>query len=270
MVFLRSISYNKPEGKEPFIYPLSIPLLRDFHVMEFNTPVTLLVGDNGSGKSTLLEIISSSVNGIRIADKELQEDEEFRNFIEVSKFFKLSFSIKNKKGFFLRAEDFINYTRNFGDTRKKMQQEIEDTDERFKNNSPYARSLAKLPYYSSLYQMDSMYEGQLNEKSHGESFLEFFRSRLKPDGLYILDEPEAPLSPYNQIALMTIIKEMVKRNCQFIISTHSPMLMAYKDATIYELKGSNIDRVKYEEIESIKILKSFINNPDKYLRYLED
>lgn len=108
----------------------------------------------------------------------------------------------------------------------------------------------------------------LETKSHGESFLELFNSRFRPNGLYILDEPETPLSPMKQLAFISMLKEMVKENAQFIIATHSPILMAIPDATIISFDQAPIREVGYNELEHVNLTKDFLNNPEGYLRHL--
>lgn len=266
MIFLKSIVKLHEVSNEK--YPFSLPVLENFKELNFLKPVTIFCGDNGSGKSTFLEIIGLCAGSIRISNKPMKEDREFENLSYAAKYFKLSWTLKNKKGFFLRSEDFIEYVKNFDKTKESMSESLKEVESEYKGRSQFSKNLARMPYCNSLYAMNNMYNGDLNEKSHGESYLEFFRSRIKPSGLYILDEPEAPLSPLNQIGFLAAINEMVKQNCQFIIATHSPILMAYKDAQIYEMSGNKINSVKYSDIESVRFLRSFLNNPDKYLRYI--
>lgn len=249
-------------------YPFNIPLVRSFTKIAFDAPITILVGENGTGKSTLLEAIACAVGSITISDIDIIKDREFEYARALSKHLKLSWTIKTNKGFFLRAEDFINYLRKLHIMKTDMEQELADVDNRFHGRSQYARDLARMPYTRSLYEMKNMYNGDLESKSHGESFLEFFSARFIPNGLYILDEPETPLSPMNQFAFMAMLKEMINQNSQFIIATHSPIIMAYPGATIYDLNDLPIKKTDYMDIESVKFFKSFLNNPEGFLRYL--
>lgn len=125
-----------------------------------------------------------------------------------------------------------------------------------------------MPHYRTLNDIESMYNNPLLEVSHGESYLDFFKSRLKPNSLYILDEAEVPLSIQNQLTLLLMIKEVVDDGCQFIISTHSPVLMSYPNACLYEIKNDIIEKVSYDEITSVRLLKDFLNYKDNYLRHL--
>lgn len=265
MVHLKSIKYVKPYPDKASGYPFNLQLIKNLDSIDFTNPVTILIGENGSGKSTLLEAAAFASDIITVSNK---DDSLFEDGIKsFASCLKLIWTARTKRGFFLRAEDFLNYTIGLKRIRRDMAQELKNVDVEYSHNSDYAKKLARLPYQSSIYELDHMYEGDLNERSHGESFLKFFESRISSNGLYILDEPETPLSPMNQIALLTLIKEFVKQNSQFIIATHSPILMAYPEADIFSLDGE-IKKIQYNDIESVKFLKAFLNMPEKYLRYL--
>lgn len=268
MFHLREVSYSN-KSKESFnVYPFNTTLMKSFDHIPFDSPVTILVGENGTGKSTLLEAIACAIGSITIGDTDIHTDREFEYARSLSKYLKLSWTVKTNKGFFLRAEDFINYMRKLHYIKTEMEQEMRESDNRFKDRSQYVRNLARMPYTRSLYEMKNMYNGDLEAKSHGESFLEFFSSRFVPNGLYVLDEPETPLSPMNQFAFMAMIKEMIDQNSQFIIATHSPIIMAYPGATIYDLNDLPLKKTDYSEIESVKFFKSFLKNPEGFIRHL--
>jgi predicted ATPase len=129
--------------------------------------------------------------------------------------------------------------------------------------------MAKGPYHKTISELTSMYQNDLGTQSHGESYLDFFKSRIKPDSVYLLDEPETPLSFQNQLALLALIMDATKKGCQFIIATHSPILAAFKDALIYEIKSNQFQKTSYEHVESIKLLKEFLNHKDHFLYHLE-
>ncbi|SDZ28710.1 Predicted ATPase [Proteiniborus ethanoligenes] len=268
MFHLKEVSYLNKKHQSYHGYPFSIPLISSFEKITFDSPITILVGENGTGKSTLLEAIACAIGSIAIGDTDINTDREFEYARKLSKYLNLSWSVKTNKGFFLRAEDFINYMRKLHEIRMDMEQELQEIDNRYTGRTLHAHSLARMPYARSLNEMDNMYNGGLESKSHGESFLEFFSSRFIPNGLYILDEPETPLSPMNQFAFMAMIKEMIKQNSQFIIATHSPIIMAHPDASIYDLNSLPIKKTVYNEIESVKFFRSFLNNPQGFIRHL--
>src|SRR4029079_18663665 len=122
-------------------------------------------------------------------------------------------------------------------------------DEEYKDRSELARGLARMPYLNQLADMRQRYGEDLDANSHGESYFTLFKSRFVPNGLYLLDEPEAPLSPMRQLGLLAMLKMMVEeQNAQFIIATHSPMLMAFPNATIYSFEQQTIRQVGYHEV----------------------
>ena len=125
-----------------------------------------------------------------------------------------------------------------------------------------------MSYSRELGDMRQRYGEGLDIRSHGESFLALFQSRFVPDGLYLLDEPEAPLSPLRQLALIAAIKDMVSQNGQFIIATHSPILMAYPAAVILNFDGGEIHPAKYTDLEHVRLMRDFLQNPELFLRNL--
>ena len=141
-------------------------------------------------------------------------------------------------------------------------------EEEYRNRSKFAQNQARSAFESSLHGIESRYGENLDAHSHGESFLTLFQSRFVPKGLYILDEPEAPLSPLRQFSLMMLLKEMVENEAQFIIATHSPILMAFPGAEIYSCDGDCLHKVKYDELEHVNFTREFLNNPHNYLRRL--
>lgn len=263
---LKSVKYIKPVNSNK--YPFNIPLFKGFEGLEFKTPVTIFVGENGTGKSTLMEGIAAGVGSITIGEDSIDYDKSLKAARDLSQSLKLTWSIKTKKGFFLRAEDFISYTKKITEMRAELEEELSEIDNTYDGRSELAKSLAKMPYNNSLHGLKNKHGEGLETKSHGESFLELFNSRFVPNGLYILDEPETPLSPMKQLAFISMIKEMVKENAQFIIATHSPILMAIPDATIISFDQAPIREVSYNELEHVNITKDFLNNPEGYLRHL--
>ena len=120
----------------------------------------------------------------------------------------------------------------------------------------------------SLGAIEGQYGGDLDGRSHGQSFLTLFQARFVPGGLHLLDEPEAPLSPQSQLALMALMHDMLARDGQFIIATHSPVLLAFPGATIYSFDRTPPYRVAYEELEHVNLTRAFLNDPESFLRRL--
>ncbi len=238
--YLRSIQLYREKIISYSDYPFCLSTIRDLSTLKFHPKVTFFVGENGTGKSTILEAIASGFNpeggtkNFTFSSKDSHSD--------LFKYIKLIKGIKKPRdGFFLRAESFYNFASN-----------IEELD--------------KDPV-SSPRIIDSYGGISLHSQSHGESFFAIFMNRFSGKGLYILDEPEAALSPSRQMAMISRMHSLVNEESQFIIATHSPIIMAYPDSTIYQLKES-IEIVKYEEAENYQITKAFLNNPSKMLSIL--
>nr|WP_249042920.1 AAA family ATPase [Metabacillus idriensis] len=234
--------------------------------MSFEAPLTILAGENGTGKSTLLEAIAEQSGLIRVASVEDDDiNEEIRRF---SLELKLSWSAKTKKGFYLKADDFLTYARNVSRMRAEAEKRLEEVEEEYRGKSILARQLAASPYHKTIGEIKELYGRGLDNRSHGERFLAFFQSRFRPNGFYLLDEPEGPLSPMKQLSLISMLLEMIKEGSQFIIATHSPILMAFPEAVIYTLDDLPLKSVQYDDLEHVKITKGFLNSPERYLRHL--
>jgi len=243
-------------------YPYNLPLIKSFHSLSFEKPVTILVGENGTGKSTFLEALASSADMILISGKTL--DKKFEHAKELGNKMKLVWTVKSKNGFFFRADDFINYIRETSQTKKEAMEKINEIHER----SPF--SLEVMPYARTVSDLNHFYGDGLENRSHGESFLDLFKARFRPNGLYILDEPEAPLSPMKQIALISLIIDMVKEGAQFIIATHSPILMAIPNADLLLLDNGFFEKTEFDDLEHVRLTKLFLENPERFLRYFQD
>jgi len=255
-----------PEKAEQ--YPFNIPAIQGNSEIEFTAPVTFLVGENGSGKSTLLEAIAAEIGAYTVGAEDLAQDKTLHEVKDLGTYLKLVWTIKTRQGFFLRAEDFFGYVKRLAQMEADLLAEIRQVDKDYAGRSDYAKGLARMPYASELQALREQYGRNLNTYSHGESFLELFQSRFQPGGLYLLDEPEAPLSPLRQLTLLSMMKQMVAENCQFIIATHSPILMAFPGAQILSFDYAPAQNVPYTELEHVTVTRSFLNDPEQYLRHL--
>ena len=226
---LSSIPHNE--------YPFNIPAVRHLKKtggITLDKPVTFLVGENGTGKSTLIEAIAVAMGfnaegGSR--DFYFNTRKTHSDLYENLQIIK---SVRPYDGFFLRAESFYN-------------------------TASYLEENSTLLRYGGV---------SFHEQSHGESFLSLVINRFDGNGLYILDEPEAALSPQRLMSLLVAIDELVKNNSQFIIATHSPILMAYPNSEILQFTEAGIDKVSYRETEHYKITKQFIDTPERMIKYL--
>lgn len=226
-------------------YPFCLSAFRNLDRLSLHPKVTFFVGENGSGKSTLLEAIAVA-NGFNpeggtknFGFSTRESHSSLGDYIRCSKGIK-----KPKDGYFLRAESFFN-----------VATEIEDLDDTFSFGPPI---------------IDSYGGKSLHEQSHGESFFALLMNRFSKNSLFILDEPEAALSPSRQMSMICRMNELANQNCQFLIATHSPILMGYPDADILVLGEEGIVKTDYKETEHFRVMKSFINNPEGMLRELLD
>ncbi len=250
-------------------FPFDIPVIASLGELEFTSPVTFLVGENGSGKSTFLEALAVAAGSVAVGSSELGRDPTLEPIRALARAMRLSWTKRTRRGFFLRAEDFFGYARRLTGIREGLERDLAEVDIRHAGSSDYARELARSPFRKELGALKASYDGELGDRSHGEGFLDLFRARFVPDGLYLLDEPEAPLSPLRQLAFLSMLRELVDgQRAQFIIATHSPILMAFPGATILGFDQAPIRNVRYEDLEHVTITRDFLADPASYLRRL--
>lgn len=253
-----------PERGE--VFPLNLPLL---HAEAFElAPVTLLVGENGSGKSTLLEALALACELPSAGSASLTTDATLARLYPLADALELSWTTRTRQGFFFRAEDYFGFVK----AQNRMKAELREDVERLERENP-GLSKGELhrisdPYRGSLGATEARYGRDLDAQSHGESFLAFFKGRLTGTGLYILDEPEAALSPLRQLALMSLLKTAVERGAQVLMATHAPVLMAYPGALIYELREGKLCRTEYDDLETVRTLRDFLAAPESFTRHL--
>lgn len=259
-MLLQSMTFQGKPGRG---HPFDLPLVRDFERLDFKAPVTFLVGENGTGKSTLLESLAIAARAIVVGGEDLESDPTLESSRNLAKNLRLSWSRRSKRGFFLRAEDFFGFAKRIAQSKLDLQELEQEFDDKFEG---YGRQLA-VGVARGQQQALARY-AELETSSHGEAFLHLFQERLVPDGLYLLDEPEAALSPQRQLALLALLKEMVGQNAQFVVATHSPILMAFPGASIYDLDQVPPQITAWEELEHVKFTKDFLSCPERYLRYL--
>jgi len=266
-VHLSSLSRR---GGDDAAFPFTVPAIRMLDGLMLDRPVTFFVGENGSGKSTLLEGIAAAARLPAIGSVDVPRDETLAAQRRLGKALRLSWQKKATRGFFLRAEDFFGFTKRLARERAELLWEMREVSAEYRaqDRSKYAEGLAQGPLASSLAAMEHRYGVDLDANSHGQSFLKLFQSRFVPGGLYLLDEPEAPLSPQSQLALLAMIGDMVSQDAQFIIATHSPMLLAFPDAQIYSFDTTPVQVVAYEQLDHVRITRDFLNAPQRYLNQI--
>jgi predicted ATPase len=234
--------------------------------LEFASKVALLVGENGCGKSTLLEALACAVGSITVGSESVDRDRTLDHVRDLADRLQLTWSARTQRGFFMRAEDFFGYVRAMAQRREELKRDLEETEQQYAGKSRTAQVYARAAYAGELAAMERAYGDGLDARSHGEAFLDFFQARFVPGGLYLLDEPEVPLSPLRQMSLLVLLKQMAdEQEAQFVIATHSPILMAYPGATILSMDGPTIEAVAYEDLEHVRIMRGFLNHPERYL-----
>jgi len=246
-------------------FPFSLPIFRHNSELEFNKPITIFVGENGSGKSTLLESLAISMNLPAIGSIDLESDATLTDLQSFADHLRGKWSHKTYKGFFFRAEDYFGFVKRLNSMRKEFDEEIVDFEKQL-SGSGLKRAVGTV-----LGQKEALQKkyGDLNKVSHGEGFLKVLQHRIQPEGIYLIDEPEAALSPQRQLGLYALIKQMAEiENCQFIIATHSPILMTLPNSQLFEFEGETIKETNYKETEHFTVLKQFLNNPEMFTRYL--
>jgi predicted ATPase len=271
MIHLRSARLGAIDAELADSFPFNVPVVKALAGGEiaFTSEVTFLVGENGSGKSTLLEALACAAGSITVGSESAERDATLAPVRALARRMRLSWSARKHAGFFMRSEDFFGFVNWNRKTREEYEQELQAIDEEFAGRSELARGLAKMPLHRELADMTRRYGPDLDAYSHGESYFKLFQSRFVPNGLYLLDEPEAPLSPMRQVGLLALIKTMVEEhNAQYIIATHSPMLMAYPGATIYSFDAGAIQPVAYDEVEHVTFARAFLSAPQRFLRHL--
>jgi predicted ATPase len=266
MIHLKSVELRQLPASQT--YPFSLPLLQPLKELRFEKPVTLLVGENGTGKSTVLEALACAAEMVVVGSESTRSDPSLGPARELAKYFKLAWTKRSHRGFFLRAEDFFGYAKRLNQMHAGMEADLREIDEEYKGRSDYARGQARMSTAHELGDLNQRYGEGLEAHSHGESFLALFQARFVPDGLYLLDEPEAPLSPIRQLALISAIKSMLTQNGQFIIATHSPILMAFPDASILDFDGGQIHPARYEDLQHVRLMRDFLQDPQAFLRNL--
>jgi len=233
--YLKEISLKREMVEDFEAYPFCIPGIKNLKSLKFHPDVTFLVGENGSGKSTLIEAIAVGLGFNAEGGTKQSQFTTNRTHSELHQYLRLVRSFK-KPGdeYFLRAESFYNLAT-------------------FMEETGYLRG----------------YGGKsLHQQSHGESFMATLLHKLMGGGLYIMDEPEAALSPSRQMAALSAIHNLVEQESQFIIATHSPILLAYPRASIYQLDEDGIRKVEYEQTEHYSVTRQFLNGYQQLLEIL--
>jgi predicted ATPase len=245
-------------------FPFSVPAIRELPLLDVEVPVTLFVGENGSGKSTLLEAMAACAELRSFGGSDPAADDSLAKQRELATALRMAWRPRSRRGFFMRAEDFFGYLRMQARTDARISREkAEFRGARFDHASPSAGG-------QHIDEVGAVgYLGRYDGRSHGESFLDLFRSRLEPRGLYLLDEPETPLSPKRQLELLKLLIRAAEAGSQFIIATHSPILLGCPGARIYDFNRTPIAAAHYDQLEHVKVMRDFLADPETAIAALD-
>jgi len=248
-------------------FPWTLPLVRDLERVEFRSAVTFLVGENGSGKSTLLEGIAAGIDAVAAGSHDLRRDPSLQAARDFAAGFVFERQHHARTRLFLRAEDVFGYTGRLSADMAELGA-IEQELSRLPDGPGRDRAMGMARGQRSA--LEGRYGIDPDARSHGETFLALLQTRLVPNGLYVLDEPETPLSPARVLALIALLADRVARNCQFIIATHSPVLMAFPGATILHAEDGALHEAAWNELDHVRVTRAFLNDPQGVLRKVLD
>lgn len=261
-MFLNSIARKPDSDQQPDGYPFDLPIITLLESLEFSSPVTIFVGENGCGKSTLLEAIGHGM-GCHSINQGVSAGNSGVELLSAALRFSRTKAPKTR--FLFRAEDASNYATQIASQQRELMALEQEYDETLEG---YGRTLATGSMQGQRAALSSKYGEVPNARSHGEWFLTILQERIHRPGLYLLDEPETPLSPIHELSLLSLIIDAVADGAQFIIATHSPVLMACPDATLLEFSDTAIAPIAWEDVEHVRLLKSFLADPSSFLRHL--
>lgn len=261
MPYLSKIHIN-PNRSHPF--PFDVPAIKFAKNINVSNQITFIIGENGSGKSTLLETLACRLH-LPHMDGYGYGKKCFDSAKCILPFLELEWLIERSTGFFFRAEDFGDYLNSIQRNDDTIHKQLVDLE----GNIPDAvLKQMKDSANQQLHRVRKDFGQELDSFSHGEAYLHVMNQMVNQRGIYLLDEPEASLSPSKQLAFLYFLQEHLQHHhSQFIIATHSPILMAYPSATIYEITDNAMKETPLEQTDHYSITKSFLNNPSAFLRH---
>ncbi len=261
VIHLRSVTLPVEPEHRPHGYPFAVPAVSALERLAFGSEVTVFVGENGSGKSTLLEALAIASERHAIGGAPLDRDPTLDAVRPLADALRLVWSKRTSRGFFLRAEDFFNFSRR----NREIATEMQGFADRFDDpRDPRVKGYM----LGQKRAIEERYGGDLNDLSHGESFLQLLQARVVPGGLYLIDEPEAALSPRGQLAFLSFLKARTEERCQFVIATHSPFVLSVPGATLLCFDEAGLREAPYEELDHVRLARDFLAAPERYWRHL--
>lgn len=237
-------------------FPFSLPAIRSLVELSFEAPVTFFVGENGSGKSTLLEAVAIAAELVALGEADLGRDITLAPQRALASTLRLIWAPRSRRGFFLRAEDFFGFLKHQGRTDARLVRECREASTGIRPSAPSEGEHVDE-------RAAAHFIAKYDSRSHGESFLDHFERRIEPGGLYLLDEPEAPLSPTRQMRFLSMLHRYTQQGAQFVIATHSPILLACPDARIYDFDRTPIAETDYDSLEHVKVTRHVLEDPER-------
>ena len=248
-MFLDGMIRKPGGGGDGFTW--TVPLIANLHALTLAAAVTFLVGENGCGKSTLLEGMAWGSDATAIGSHHLETDPTL-----------------GSARLFLRAEDVFGFTNRIAADMAGLREEAAELGRKVPPGAGRTNAVGVALGQAS--RLARTYGENPDARSHGETFLHLLQARLKPDGLYFLDEPETPLSPSRVLALIMLIEESVAKGSQFVIATHSPILLALPGARILQVQDGHLVPAAWNDLEHVRVTRAFLNDSDSVLRRLRD
>ena len=266
-VWLHTLRLAPSENDE---FPLGLPALRSGLSIDFGAPVTFFAGENGAGKSTLLEMLALRAALPTLGAQDADEDTTLSALRAGSDALRLSWKRRANRGFFFRAEDFFGFQARIAGLKRGLQEQIARYETELGANREADKGIERAIGFlrGQIHEMDARYGEDADARSHGEAFLNAFQARIGAPGLYLLDEPEAALSPLRQMAFLKLVKDAVEAGSQFIIATHSPLVLRLDGAQILDFDQSPPRACDWENLSSVRLWSAFWNAPSAFLRRL--
>jgi predicted ATPase len=254
-----SMRDDREHGDE---FPFTVPAIASFESLDLSAAVTFFVGENGSGKSTMLESIAIAAELRSFGAEDAPFDPTLGPQRELARCLRLGWKLKSRQGFFLRAEDMFGWARRNATIKARIRREAGE----------FAAGTRALSEDQALLEERNWadYIKLYDRQSHGETFIELFKERARGPGVYLIDEPEAALSPSRQLALIGLILDRVKRGGQFVIATHSPIILGTPNARIVSFDDGHISETTYDELEHVSITRAFLADREAVLRKLTE
>lgn len=268
-VWLRSLSLEAtPLSKTGF--PYDLPFARAGLNLQLDSPIIFFAGENGAGKSTLLETIALACDLPTMGANDTNEDPSIKSLHPLSHALRLGWRRRTRQGFFFRAEDFFGFQHRLTDLKCDLLDQIAGYESELGDNAEADKGIRRAIGYirGQIHALDAHYGEDPDARSHGEAFLSAFRARIAAPGLYLLDEPEAALSPLRQMAFLKLMKDAVEAGSQFIIATHSPLLLRTDGAHIFDFDTIPLQRCAWEDLSSVRLWRAFWASPNSFLRHI--